>query len=146
MTRLVSIDAPLSLQKAGEHRWLEISLHQAALEEWCLSVAALRFDLVPRLTIRGADLALMLQKREQPRGVRAVARIDGGRIDLYVSPTELDYWLTFSLASVRDGHAAVDHIDVEMNGGTPFESLVLKFERSAPAVRPDEARRRLNLA
>ena len=146
MIRFGSFDAPLSIKQAGERRWLVLTLNPDDIKDWCLSLAALRFELLEEITVRGGDLVFVVQKKQQLAGIRAIARVAGDRTEVQISPTELDFWLKFFLASLRDGQSAVDHIDLEISGNSPLASVVLMFERSAPAVSPDEARRRLNLA
>jgi hypothetical protein len=143
--QLASIDAPLSQHRAGGRLWLTVEVRQMALKAWCLSLAALRFEVLPTVSIRDGDQAVLVTRVERPQGVRAEARLEGKRIALAISPTELDYWLKFFLMSLRDGEAPVDHIDVDIDGSLPFDSVVFHFDRFAGAVPPDEARRRLGL-
>jgi hypothetical protein len=66
-----------------------------------------------------------------------------------LSPTELEYWLTFFLAYFRDGVGEVDHIDLDLTASgvkdTPGLFLTLAVPQASPPLSEEQARRRLGL-
>ena len=110
----------------------------------CIGLCLLKEHLISSLDIvhtNGDDL-LRVQRSTSSTSIE----IRQAKIDLAVSSVEIDLWLHFTLRTVRDGVAEVDHIDLEVDeaGQTGRRvDLIIAYPSSASPVSSTEARRRL---
>ncbi len=116
------------------------------LRDWTLAICALATGVVPRLHITNTNVELRLSLDATPR-LRASGRaiLEGRRVHILLSATELEMWQHFFLRAFRDGVPEVDHLDVELqvgNGDASIE-LVVALRSAAPPMSAKEAARML---
>ena len=125
---------------------IKVCLIAESLDRFCIGLCLLREGLIKSLDLVERDGARVIRLQRSARGT--LIHIGNGKIVLSLDETELERWMHFSLRTVRDGAAEVDHFDMEavLEGrGTQATTVVVAFPSSAPSVSPDEARRRLGL-
>lgn len=133
----------------GVESGVRLCLVAPLLDRFCIGLCLLKEELIDSLDLVDAvdkRQTLRLQRAER---VTSIA-LRNGKVALALNKTELEYWLCFTLRTVRNGGIAeVDHIDVEAAAAddnfTATTTIVVKFPSPAPSVSPDEARRRLGL-
>lgn len=126
--------------------FVKVSLIAEVLHRFCIGLCLLKEGLIDSLDLVDVDSAqaIRLQASSQATSVQ----IGRGKIVLSLREIELERWVHFTLRTVRDGVAEVDHFDVEAMPeklGTHAITVVVAFPSSVPPVSPDEARRRLGL-
>jgi hypothetical protein len=136
-------------QVDGTQLW-EIELQATAIRDVAIGLCLVWNGLVSILDLVDSTHRRMLriQLAEDPRNNPATVTWEAESAVVTFSHSELEAWMFFLLRTVRDGVAEVDHLDLEANAaisGQQSGSFVLKFPSSAPAVSPEEARRRLGL-
>ena len=121
-----------------------------AIVPWTLALCMLSRSLAESVTLSGAKQQCVVRlDPDVEAGDRAQFRWRGpDRLELDISPNELDFWEHFFLKYVRDGVAEVELIDLEATGDTGTEKklfMMLKVPDAAPPVSAEEARRRLGM-
>jgi len=109
--------ATIEKHVGDEYAWHEVLFDRASLERWCAGLSLLSCNLVDRLklvTKHGVSEVIVQIDPELDRRARVAGSPD--EMQLHISPTEFEYWLSFFLLYWRDGATPVDHIDVEADG------------------------------
>jgi hypothetical protein len=125
---------------------IKVSLSAEFLHQFCIGLCLLREGLIDAFDLagRGSPREIRLQTAARATSVQ----IGKSKVLLSLDTTELERWVHFTLRTVRDGVAEVDHFDLEAipeGQGTQAVAVVVAFPSSTPPVSPDEARRRLGL-
>lgn len=122
----------------------ELNLGSTAPEVMVAELELLVSGLAPSITLRHRSNKLQINVSCGDVAGRATAETTTEKLALTLSKTEIGYWLAYFARYYRDGVAEVDHIDVEAvsTKGVGVD-VRLRVARSAPAVSPEEARRRL---
>lgn len=144
----LSLPASLQVVHCPDQTVVKLWLTTAAVSDWCLGLCLLREHLtdgiVLTLTKGKGKLELLLDASLRPQD-RMIGRLGGGRsISVTLNCNTLDYLTLFALKCYRDGYAAVDHIDLEVQfadlpgkGG----AFTVHFEDSAPPLSSEELKR-----
>ena len=149
MKKHLSLAIVLEFQEYQGQTVFRINFNREALVDWCLGLCLLQTRLVNTLAVkeksgkRGVEVGVLWTADRAARA-RADFRRETPQFEL--TPTQLDYVISFFLKYYRDGFAAVDHIDLEaiaVGTGNEDAYLTLVVPDYAPAVSPEEAERRL---
>ena len=125
---------------------VKVELVAGLLDRFCVGLCLLQKGLVDSLDLVGTRTAQVIRLQSAARATSI--QFDKGKIVLALDTTELERWVHFTLRTVRDGVAEVDHFDVEASSEkheAEATTVVVVFPSSAPSVSPAEARRRLGL-
>lgn len=131
---------------------VRIESNKEHVEELCLSLTLLMFDLVN--TIQLFDPTVSLETRLEIRKANIEQMFSSllwrteQRPVLHLSSRDIRVVLTFLLQYYRDSYGNVDHVDlsVDVVGGSRDRiDVTIAVSESAPPVSEDEARRRLGL-
>jgi len=134
-----------SSTKGGGHIKLRVTVD--GIERLALGLTLLAEDLIERLELPGKHGATIVVSRD-PNGGDPILGLHGPRIDLRLSFDTVEYLQIVCLQAVRDGFAAVDHIDLDcVDSEKPTEKVYFTFYFPiyAPPITPEETRRRLGL-
>lgn len=153
MRRQYYLQGSASVCRGPDQRVI-VDFSDSSIEDWCIELALLRYGLCSSLCVRSSSTNASFSVRidigpQVEVSKRALAVWQGNQLKLTLTETELDCWLMFFLGYVRDGFAAVDHIDVEAlpkAAGDKDAFITLKVGRSQPPLPDAEARRRLGLS
>jgi hypothetical protein len=120
---------------------VEVYLTAEALDRFCIGVCLLEERLIDSLDlvdVKGKDVLRLQNSKGE-----VTVQFRPGKIIVALDPLQ---FMHFTLCAVRDGMAAVDHLDIELIHH-PHEPVDLYVEYPAvgPPVPPEEVRRRLGL-
>lgn len=133
-------EAILEVVIAGEHA-----------SNWCSSVSLLLYEMVETLVINDPAKSIRVQVRvakQLPYNSRGIVEWVNDSPLVAVTQVELEAWLGFFLAFVRDGVAPADHFDVELtaaSGSTKSLFAVLKVDAFQSPISETELRRRIRM-
>jgi hypothetical protein len=123
---------------------VKVCLIADRLDRFCLGLCLLNEDLIDRLDLVDTPGARVFRLRRSTGATSIALRED--EIKLALDGVALEAWLYFTLRAVRDGMAEVDHMDFETRDyENQLVDVIVQYPSSAPAVSPEEARRRLEL-
>lgn len=152
MKRHLKLPVSFSRRDTGGEVHVVVDFGTAGIEEWCLNLVLLKEEMASSLTLTNGRDSLALRigiKRDLDKSHRAIATWGGnGALELQLTLTELECWLSFFLKYFRDGIPDVDHIDLQVKATKSLPKglfLTLKVAEAKPGVTPNEARRRLGL-
>lgn len=110
--KLSRFDVTLTVKRPSGQTILDIDLSEIHLPTWCLALCLLKENLVEAVVLAGSKEVRITQGDPKELSARATLDLTSEPMELIVSPTELDYWLSFFLKYCRDGLAEVDHLDL----------------------------------
>ncbi len=125
---------------------VRVTLIGDVLDRIGIGLCLLREELIDSLDLVDVKGTSRFRVQRSTHAISIQLRQDN--IDLALDAVALELWQHFTLRTLRDGTAEVDHIDMEATlAGGSHESvdLVIAYPSSAPPVSPDEVRRRLDL-
>ncbi len=124
---------------------VKVSLSNDILERFCIGLCLLKEGLIDSLDLVDHHGSVFRLQRSDSA---ICVRLGEGKTILTLSEIELERWVHFTLRTVRDGIADVDHFDVEAplaGSSSEIVDVVIAFPASVPPVSPNEVRRRLGL-
>lgn len=149
MSRILRIPDEMYFEFIDESEYLTVPFSEATVAEWCLELTILRYGLSDAITIetRGPSIKLKIRQRDDDSSTRAsVEHWKHDKVQIAVSPSEVEYWLSSYLKLYRDGSAQVDHIDIELQAESEADlNIILTMPSTSSPVSEREARRRLGL-
>lgn len=125
---------------------VKLSLMVDVLDRLCIGLCMLRDGLIDAMDV--VDLSGANFVRLTPAAHNTAIEFGRDKIVVALGPTDLERWLHFTLRSIRDGRAEVDHLDFEAKtvGHTDqLVDLIVTCPSHAPPLSSGEARRRLGL-
>lgn len=140
---------PSQTRLESERAWF-IQLDLSGVRDAAIGLSLLLQELVADVEFSGSSTAerVRLALGRRKGRYRAIATVQDRGVRFDVSRDELEGWLVFLLETIRDGRAAVDHLDLSTEQSTPegwSETLVLKFIGEWESVSGQTARERLGL-
>lgn len=142
-------DVPLTVKTISGQTILDVDLNEIDLPGWCLALCLLKEALTEKIALTGRKKLTITQASAKQLSGRAILNITSEPMELAISPTELDYWLSFFLKYYRDGQAEVDHLDVEaelLPQRKETAYVILRVRDARPAVPSEEAKKILGLS
>ncbi|HST59118.1 MAG TPA: hypothetical protein VLK84_10525 [Longimicrobium sp.] len=132
-----------SIEEFPGERVVRVRLAHGSIPPWTLGICMLNESVVDMLSIHSEDRSfkLHLERCAGETTGSIVVTSGSSAVTVALSSTELDRWVYFFLSYLRDGHAPVDHIDVDLDGSEPM-TLVLHVPAEAAPVSPFRTSRR----
>lgn len=124
-------DGDGTLTSAG----LKVRLLARSFHQFCIGLCLLDKGLIDSLDLAGSDSdrVLRLQTVDRATSVQFIKN----KIVLSLDGTELERWVHFTLRTVRDGVAEVDHLDVDARlGGGEADSITIVVAFPASMAAP----------
>jgi hypothetical protein len=124
----------------GKMTSVMVSLTAHALDRFCIGICLLEERLIDSLDlvdVKGKDVFRLQNSKGE-----VTVQFRPGKIIVALDPLQ---FMHFTLCAVRDGMAAVDHLDLELIRHPQRVDLCVRYPAVGPAVPPEEVRRRLGL-
>jgi hypothetical protein len=124
----------------GKMTCVEVRLTADALDRFCIGLCLLEERLIDSLDlvdVKGKDVFRLRNSKDE-----VTVQVRPGKIIVALDPVRLMY---FTLCAVRDGVAAVNHLDLELIRDPQRVDLYVEYPAVGPPVPPEEVRRRLGL-
>lgn len=144
--RTYSLTLPLVLERkqVDNGEYTLIGLDFRTIPEWTLGLLLIREQLTEALRVTvpsGAELLIRLDPRTTPQ-MRAKAGWKHKAFCLEFGRDDLETWIDFFLRYIRDGRAAVSHLDLEArsHAGGKMVDIVVKVDRFGPSLPLEEAK------
>jgi hypothetical protein len=124
----------------GKMTSVMVSLTAHALDRFCIGICLLEERLIDSLDlvdVKGKDVFRLQNSKGE-----VTVQFRPGKIIVALDPLQ---FMHFTLCAVRDGMAAVDHLDLELIRHPQRVDLCVRYPAVGPPVPPEEVRRRLGL-
>ena len=120
------------LMEEGHIKMVEIKVSNSQMADWSSCLCLLYFNLIECIEFQPINKGLtfcICKEAGLDRLQPSYCRVEKSETILFVSPTELEYWIHFFLQTYRDDTSDVDHIDLEVevrNVNSQTFTLILK--------------------
>lgn len=138
-----AISVPISERKYDWQQVIELRVVHSKAIAWCVALQLLRDNLIDELQIAHGITTLYVSVWPNGRRIHVTKRKDG--YTLKISLNQLEAISFFFLEAIRDGHAAVDHIDIEASKeGLPID-VMIATDLVGPAASHEDLMRQIEM-
>jgi hypothetical protein len=125
------------------HWAVNVRISEESLPDWTLGLTLLKENLVQSVVFVTSDGSKKLEITQSASIGHAVAREKNGVITVELSVNQVEYIQAFFLKYFRDGVAEVDHLDLDVFHGSEETYFTIFVAKAAPALSPNEAKKKL---
>lgn len=136
----------IEIRRVEDQGVLTISICEFRMKDVALGFCLLNEGLVAGIELVGKDMkSVRITSGDNAKFPEV--KLSGEKSVVEIDPVRLDAWTIFTLRTIRDGVAEVDHLDLDVqrvDGGSEV-TVILKFPSSAMPLSEAEIRRKIEL-